>query len=260
MGITSELVLARSVRDVRAALVAVSGHTMGPYGEVALSGVPVRGTRIAIVDTVPTGIGDAQANAVRSLAPLLEDHGYTIVETDIAELDRLATCAGAIVRTVLSVSLANWLDTLDIADDEISPIAAAVAQEGRSLSATDLFSTDTDAARIAHGLWTLFAEVDAIVMPMLAGPPPKVGAMPTQRTDPDALWRQMAEIAPRAALANASGIPALSLPRGLDEAGLPLSAQLIGPIGADLLLLDIAQHIEAAAPWTFPADIAGADL
>lgn len=258
MGIVAELVLARSVRDVRTALMAVSGHTMGPYGEVSLSGVPVRGVRIGIVDTAATGLGDEQAEAIRTVGPLLEEHGFTIVDVDPDVLDRLAKAADAIVRTVLSVSLANWLDAFDISDEEISPIAAAAAGEGRSLPATALFAADTEAARIARGLWQQFENLDAIILPVLAGPPPRVGEMPVERTDTDALWRQMAEIAPRAALANAAGIPALSLPRGLDSAGLPLSVQLIGPIGADLLLLDIAAHLEAGAPWHYPADIAGA--
>ena len=83
--------------------------------------------------------------------------------------------------------------------------------------------------------------------------------MPTDRNDPDALWQQMAEIAPRAARANVAGLPALSLPRGLDRTGLPLAIQLMGPIGADLLLLDIAGHLEAVQPPHFPFAIAGAE-
>ncbi|MEX3011435.1 amidase [Hoeflea sp. TYP-13] len=257
MGITGELVLARSVRDIRAALVAVSGHTMGPYGEVNLSGVPVKGMRIGIVDTAPR-TGKEQAEAVRSIIPLLKDQGHTIVDVDLTALDELAAASDGIVRTILSVSLACWLDSLEIADDEISPVTAAAARDGRALNACDLYSAEANAARIAHGCWKLFEDMDAIAMPMLSGPPPKIGSMPSDRTDTDTLWDQMATIAPRTALANAAGIPALSLPRGLDKSGLPLSVQLIGPIGADLLLLDIAQHLETGPHWHFPADIAGA--
>ncbi|WP_136658388.1 amidase [Nitratireductor sp. XY-223] len=258
MGVTGELVLARSVRDIRAALVAVSGHTQGPYGEVTLSGVPVKGMTIGLVDTAPAGLGDEEAEALRTLAPLLEAQGNTIIEIDVAALDRLAAEAAACDRACLSVSQAAWLDALHIPDEEVSPVIAAAAAEGRAMSAARFFANDTQMARIAHGCWRLFDGIDAIVMPMLAGGPPKIGAMPPDRTDLDAAWRQMAEIAPRAPLANVAGIPAISLPRGLSRAGLPLSVQLIGPIGADLLLLDIAQHIEAEAPWTYPAELATA--
>ncbi|MEM6463428.1 MAG: amidase [Pseudomonadota bacterium] len=257
MGLSGELVIARSVRDVRSALVAVHGHTMGPAGELNLSGVPVRGMRIAIVDTGLSDIGPEQAHAVKSLAPLVTDLDHELVEADISTLDRLARASQAVVSTILSASLASALDSLEITDDEVSTIAAAVADVGRSLSASAVFSAYLDLARIAQGCWKLFENIDAIIMPVLAGPPPRVGAMSAQSDNASALWNQMAEIAPRASLANVSGIPALSLPRGLDSKGLPLSAQLIGPIGADLLLLDLAQHIEAREPWRFPASIAG---
>lgn len=260
MGITGELVLARSVRDVLAALLAVSGQARGPSGDVVMSGVPVRGARIGLVETAPDGLSEAQAETVRAVRPQLVELGHTVVDVKPTRLDRLAAQADELVRMLLSVSLAHWLDALNIGDDEVSPIAAAVAREGRILPATALFEFSVQSAQLAHQCWTLFDTVDAVVMPMLAGPPPTVGSMPIDRTEPDALWRQMAEIAPRAAVANVAGLPAISLPRGLDQDGLPLAIQLIGPIGADLLLLDIAGHLEAIQPATFPFELAGADL
>lgn len=260
MGATGELVLARSVRDVRAALVSVCGHTSGPYGDLTLSGVPVKGLRIAVVDTAPTPVGDEQAQSVRTTASLLEDHGHTVIELDVAVLDELSGQAATIIRTILTVSLANWLETLGIGNREVVALAAATAEEGRRLSAMELFVADGNAARIAHGCWQLFSGIDLIVMPMLGAAAPKVGSMPLDRRNTEAHWRRMEEIAPRAALANVAGIPAISVPRGLDRDGLPLAAQMIGPIGADLLLLDVAQQIEAAAPWSYQHPIAGAPM
>lgn len=259
MGITGELVLARSVRDIRTALVAISGNTMGPYGELTLSGIPVRRLRIGLVDTAPGGIGPEQAEAIRSSAALLESQGHTIVDVNVDALDALAQEAATLICTILSVSLASMLDEMKIADAEISAIAAAIADEGRQMTAASLFAADVRAARLAHGCWQMFEQVDAIAMPMLAHSAPKVGAMPMDHGNADAHWDHMTAIAPRTPLANIGGLPALSLPRGLDRSGMPLALQLIGPIGSDLLLLDIAHQMEAADPWTFPASIAGAD-
>ena len=231
MGITGELPLARSVRDVRAALVSTDGHTMGPFDELTLSDLPVKGLRIGVVDTAETGLGSQQAETIRRLVPLLEDNGHKIVDVDVAELDRLARQAAHICRTILTVSLAGWLDFLDVDNDDISPLVGSFYEKGRRLSAIELFVADTNAARTAHGCWKLFSEIDVIVMPMLGNSPPRIGALPTDHTDASAHWNRMTEIAPRAALANVAGIPALSLPRGIDAGGLPLSVQLIGPIG-----------------------------
>lgn len=260
MGITGELVLARSVRDIRAALVSVSGHTMGPYGDITLSGVPVKGLRIAMVDAAQSPIGDDQAEAVRTTASILEDHGHTIVDMDAAALDALSGQASIIARTILTVSLANWLESLGIANREVGALIAATAEQGRRVSAMELFVADGNAAKIAHGCWQLFSGIDLIIMPMLGAAAPKVGSMPMNRRNTNTHWRRMEEIAPRATLANIAGIPALSVPRGLDHNGMPLSVQMIGPIGADLLLLDVAQQIEAAEPWSHRHPIAGASM
>ena len=233
-------------------------HLMGITGELKLSGVPVKGLRIGIVDTQETGPGHEQAEAIRSLVPLLEEHGHKIVDVDVGELDRLLRQAAHICRTMLTVSLTGWLDFPDVDNDGISPLIGSVYEEGRRLSAMELFIADTNAARMAHGCWQLFANIDVIIMPMPGGSPPPVRALPTDHPDVSAHWGRMQEIAPRAPLANIAGIPALSLPRGLDAAGLPLAVQLIGPTGTDLLLLDLAQHIETDAPWTCKTRIAGA--
>ena len=45
-------------------------------------------------------------------------------------------------------------------------------------------------------------------------------------------------------LANVAGLPAISLPMGLAD-GLPCGLQIIGPHGADGLVLDVAAQVEA---------------
>ena len=47
---------------------------------------------------------------------------------------------------------------------------------------------------------------------------------------------------------NLTGQPALSLPVGRTAAGLPVGLQLVGPVGADDLVLAAAAAIEAALP------------
>jgi amidase len=48
---------------------------------------------------------------------------------------------------------------------------------------------------------------------------------------------------------NMGGFPALSLPLGQSETGLPIGAMFWGPHGADDLLLDLGRSLEAAADW-----------
>ena len=47
------------------------------------------------------------------------------------------------------------------------------------------------------------------------------------------------------ALANIAGLPALSLPSGVDDAGLPVAVQIIGRAGDDATLLAFAALLDA---------------
>jgi amidase len=54
---------------------------------------------------------------------------------------------------------------------------------------------------------------------------------------------------PYTAIFNLTGQPAVSLPAGLGNDGLPLSVQLVGRIGAEETLYSLAGQIESATPW-----------
>ena len=54
---------------------------------------------------------------------------------------------------------------------------------------------------------------------------------------------------PYTQLANLTGRPAISVPLHWTTAGLPLGVQLVGPLGADGLLLQVAAQLEEAQPW-----------
>ena len=51
------------------------------------------------------------------------------------------------------------------------------------------------------------------------------------------------------AFANIAGLPAISLPAGLDSKGHPVGIQLIGRLNAEHLLLELAEQWEAVHPW-----------
>ena len=48
---------------------------------------------------------------------------------------------------------------------------------------------------------------------------------------------------------NAAGLPAITLPNGLGERGLPTGMQLVGRVGNESQLLAIAQAYQEATTW-----------
>jgi amidase len=49
---------------------------------------------------------------------------------------------------------------------------------------------------------------------------------------------------------NVSGQPAVSLPLGRNEGGLPLGVQLVGGPWQEAVLIRVASQLEQAAPWS----------
>ncbi|WP_433654720.1 amidase family protein [Nocardia sp. CA-128927] len=49
---------------------------------------------------------------------------------------------------------------------------------------------------------------------------------------------------------NIAGNPVVALPTGYSAAGLPLSAQLVGPVNGEPAIIEVAAQIERARPWS----------
>ncbi|MFN4140384.1 MAG: amidase family protein [Aestuariivirga sp.] len=245
MGLATELVLARSLRDVAAAFEAVA------HGQdTTFATTP----RVALC--MPERCKKMQNLVARHAADVLRARGCLVDERPAP--DRLGERAAGIARTILTASLAEWVAALAIPGEELPPLAAAVAEEGRAMPATRLFAASRDIARTGHELWQAFEEFDVVLSPVLADGPPAFGAFDMEATDAAAHFAQMEATAPNAALANVAGAPALAMPFGEDERRLPVGIQLMSRMGTDRALLDFAAWLAyAAPPVTFPYPIAG---
>jgi amidase len=245
MGIASELVLARSVRDVETIFACV--RAPGPPRALP--------DRIRIGLALPERCDATQTAAARAAADALTDAGCTVFE--IAAPDRLGAQALGLAQKILSVSLAEWLAALDIADDRVPALASTLVAEGRAITGMDVFVIARDVARLSDTAHSLFYSADAVLTSILASRPPAVGAFDLSKTDTDTHFAQMEALAPNAALANVAGLSAFAQPFGMAD-GLPVGVQLLGPQGSDLLLCHLAALIEARAPTIlYPNKIAG---
>ena len=164
------------------------------------------------------------------------------------ELEPHLLVAEQFFEQAICAALANLAEELDPPPDreDFEPMTWAAIERGRRLTAASLAAATRDAARVSYALAQCFEKFDAIVTPTL------VGALPTDRDDINRHFARMSALALYAALANAAGLPAISVPQGLDTAGLPLAIQIVGPIGSDILLLQLARFFERSAPWSLP--------
>lgn len=125
---------------------------------------------------------------------------------------------------------------LEIAHVEV-PFAAA---------SFDLRSVEADRAGIDA---TLFADVDAIVLPTLAAQTPTVAAA---RATGD-----MAVSSQHTFFANYFGLPAVTVPMRITDGHLPAGVQFVGPHDTDEELLALAAAYQRAVGWSYtpPASV-----
>jgi amidase len=93
-----------------------------------------------------------------------------------------------------------------------------------------------------------WSRADVVLTPTLALPPVPIGWQEEVEGAVEQLLRSVA-FTPFTAIANVTGLPAISLPLGWSPEGLPIGVQVIGPPAGEALLLRLAAQIERAVPW-----------
>jgi len=134
------------------------------------------------------------------------------------------------------------------ARDRLKPEAVWEIERGRGLSALDV-----DAASRLRSDWfrravALFEAHDAIALPTaqvwpFAADLDWPGQIAGRAMDSYHRWMEV--MIP----ASLIGLPALAMPAGFGAAGLPMGVQIIGPRGADAMLLEMAEAYHRETRW-----------
>jgi len=261
-GLALPHVVCRSIRDAAALLDAVSGPEPGdPYAcppppgpfRDAIEGPPAR-LRIGRVTRTPLGtpVDPVCLEAVADAARLLDSLGHIVetVELDI-EGERLAAAMAVIVGSNLASDLEVWQAMLGrrATADNFEAVTLALAERGRTLSAVDLARSLAAMHQNGRRLGRQFEQVDLLLMPTLAAPPPPLGIFDQTMADLDRFLVMNAEHIPFTALFNMTGCPAISLPLFWSPEGLPIGVMLGGRLGDETTLLRLGAELEAARPW-----------
>jgi len=121
-------------------------------------------------------------------------------------------------------------------------------ERAEQMSAIDVHEASAARARWAWSAHALFERYDALVLPTTqVWPFPIDLAWPTEinGVKMDTYHRWMAAMVPVSLL----GLPALSVPAGFGEAGLPAGVQIFGPRGSDARLLAIGEAYHRPTQW-----------
>lgn len=258
-GIASELAVCRSVRDTASVLSALAGKARGPFPPVALK--PPCDGRLRIGVLAETGsecpTTAERSSVVEAAARLLETAGHELVPIAFSAIEPIAAASRKAFVDIVCINLANAITQFNLDALKTEMLTRAVIERGLGLSAGDLWQSLNAMVLVSRDLWRVFDDVDCLLSPILSSAPLPLGSFPSDHADTELHFERMASFAPLAALANASGFPALTLPFGADDAGLPLPVQLMAPMGEEALLLQLAALLEQDGRWQHRFPVAG---
>ena len=262
-GLASEHAITRSVRDSAALLDAVAGLAPGdPYTAptpqrpflAEVHRAPGR-LRIALDlhDSDATPLDPDWRAAAEETARLCESLGHDVAEAR-PHYDASAFGHAFIALVTAHVAtdlgrIAHWL-ARPIPDAALEALTARLRRDGQHLEATALVQARDGLHGIGRGLGAFFETYDLWLTPALARAPVPVGWIDTDSADTDTTLARQLAVSPYTQIANATGIPAMTLPLGRETAaGLPLGVQILAPYGREDMLFRLAGQIERARPW-----------
>jgi amidase len=200
---------------------------------VAVSTDPPPGTRVRLSSARRRWVDDA--------ARLLADLGHVVIELEVDY--GLGSLWNATVRLLKGVQS----DVASLSDPNgLEARTRAVARLGRALPDTSLRRALEREAHVADSINRVFDRADVVLTPLCGAPAPRIADCPA-----NGAMRSLLAANTSAWLVpwNVTGQPALTVPLGTDDDGLPASIHLAGRPGDEATLLGLAAQIETARPF-----------
>ena len=262
--LTTELVVSRTVRDTAASLDALAGNQPGePFDIPEPAGTwrsvldePVRPLKIAFTTEAPNGaaVDPEVAANIEATAATLEGLGHHI-EQGAPEygFERLQDAFGKLFAVVGTGAISILSERLGrpINEDYLEPVTLRWHEVATALDALTYDDALATCDRIARRMSLFHQEYDLALSPVLTQLPPPLGTQGgTQHHLSHAESVDLVfDLFPFTPAMNLSGQPAISVPTGSSEAGLPLAAQFVSRFGDEWTLLQVAAQLEEAMPW-----------
>jgi aspartyl-tRNA(Asn)/glutamyl-tRNA(Gln) amidotransferase subunit A len=239
--------LARTVADLALTLNAIAGHdpldasSSDVASEDYAAGIDDGANGVRVI--VPTNhffddVDPEVDAAVREAARVLTSLGAAVNEMALPRVELLAATQRAILLTDGAAYHREHLRerAADIGADVLTRL-----RTGQTITGMDYAQARRDRDEVRREWLALLREHDVILTPttVIAAP------LREGQDAVDAAQRLTANTSPF----NLTGLPAISVPCGFTEAGLPIGLQLAAGPWREGLLLRVAQAYEHATPW-----------
>ncbi len=264
-GMLKEFVLSRTVRDTALMLDAVSRPVLGdpyiiiqpdrPYMQEVNS--PVEKLRIAwTTDSWQPGssVNSEVVDCVEQVVSVCEKAGHELVEdSPVFDYEEYlhAVCVVWAFGMYAGIDMFAAAEGRTAGDENMEPVMMSFYKYSKSLTGGDLMIAEFALNRFRRIFGRFFEKYDILLTPTLIKLPEPIGTYSKMRTDVDYIsyMRLCDETRVHTTAANVTGQPAITLPLGQSQSGLPIGAQFNARFGKEDTLIRLASWLEQEMPW-----------
>ena len=244
--------LTQCVRDAALTLNAIAGFDLRDETssrrpvEAYLPAEPaaIQGLRIGLPENFYfERVSSSVADSVRHAARLAEEAGAIVVPLRVPDVAQLNTIGRLILLSEASATMDRYLHRREDFGSDVR----ALLDQGRLIPASDYINAQRVRRLLLREFQSVWKHVDCLFTPTTPTSAPKIG-----QSTIDLGGEEDVRIASTRFTRgiNVLGLPALSLPCGFDDEGLPLGLQIIGPSFQEALILRVGAALETALNLT----------
>jgi amidase len=160
--------------------------------------------------------------------------------------------AGRLLRRLLgdwrAMKVIARLDKRKSGLDAFEPFTWQLADLSRRRTPAQLEAAKIELQRVSHVVAAFMEDYDVLLTTVLGSPPVRLGEI-DQNAEWDEMVEQLTSYVAFTAIANFSGLPAMSVPTHWTELGLPVGTHFMGRFGDEVTMLSLAGQLERAIPW-----------
>jgi aspartyl-tRNA(Asn)/glutamyl-tRNA(Gln) amidotransferase subunit A len=250
--------LTRSVRDAALCLNALAGYdprdessSQQPVAGYLPAAEPrIKGLRIGLPENFYfNNLQPDVDTAVRKAAGAAEARGGEIIPIRLPDIEAINTVGRLILFAEAATVMEPYLDDRS----KFGPDVLALFDHGRLMPATDYIQAQRIRRLQQQEFSKVWNSVDCLIMPTTPMTAPPIGAEAVILGSASEDVRLAATRLVRAF--NVLGLPALSMPCGVDRSGLPIGLQIAGPAFGERRILDLGAAIEPDFPLPAPPSL-----
>jgi aspartyl-tRNA(Asn)/glutamyl-tRNA(Gln) amidotransferase subunit A len=239
--------LARSVADVAIVLQAIAGFDAEDMttAEVPvadyLSGMKESPARLRVGVPQDYFFDDLDVEVASTL-----NHAQDTIRTIVAQIKEVRLDVPTDRTLQKAESYANHAESVAKRPELYDPETLRRIRSGENVSAAEYIQQRRELERVRRSIRSIFADIDLLVTPTTPMPAPSIAEL---KASPEALRPAELRLLRNTRPFNVWGLPAISVPCGFTQSGLPIGLQIAGPPWREDLVLQLAYAYEQATAW-----------